>query len=119
MRDRATELLSLLHLDPAVFRHKYPHQLSGGEQQRVGVARALAAEPEILLMDEPFGALDPITRGALQEEIARIHAGSRTTISLCASKCSSQRRYSLPSMIGSAMRGSRPMSSRSTNAFTP
>jgi osmoprotectant transport system ATP-binding protein len=80
MRDRATQLLSLLHLDPALFRHKYPHQLSGGEQQRVGVARALAAEPEILLMDEPFGALDPITRAALQEEIARIHAESRTTI---------------------------------------
>jgi osmoprotectant transport system ATP-binding protein len=80
MRDRATELLGLLHLDPAVFRHKYPHQLSGGEQQRVGVARALAARPEILLMDEPFGALDPITRAALQEEIARIHAESRTTI---------------------------------------
>jgi osmoprotectant transport system ATP-binding protein len=80
MRDRAVELLGLLHLDPAVFRHKYPHQLSGGEQQRVGVARALAARPEILLMDEPFGALDPITRAALQEEIARIHAESRTTI---------------------------------------
>jgi osmoprotectant transport system ATP-binding protein len=80
MRDRATELLILLHLDPAIFRHKYPHQLSGGEQQRVGVARALAAQPEILLMDEPFGALDPITRAALQEEIARIHGESRTTI---------------------------------------
>jgi osmoprotectant transport system ATP-binding protein len=80
IRARATELLTLLKLDPGSFRSKYPHQLSGGEQQRVGVARALAANPDILLMDEPFGALDPITRGALQEEIARIHAESRTTI---------------------------------------
>jgi osmoprotectant transport system ATP-binding protein len=80
MRDRATELLVRLKLDPGRFRAKYPHQLSGGEQQRVGVARALAANPEILLMDEPFGALDPITRGALQDEIARIHAESGTTI---------------------------------------
>jgi osmoprotectant transport system ATP-binding protein len=80
IRDRATELLTLLKLDPDSFRGKYPHQLSGGEQQRVGVARALAANPDILLMDEPFGALDPITRGTLQEEIARIHVESRTTI---------------------------------------
>jgi osmoprotectant transport system ATP-binding protein len=79
-RERTTELLALLKLDPERFRGKYPHQLSGGEQQRIGVARALAAHPEILLMDEPFGALDPITRAALQEEIARIHAESRTTI---------------------------------------
>lgn len=79
--DRVTELLALLNLDEQ-FRHRFPHQLSGGQQQRVGVARALAADPEVLLMDEPFGALDPVTRGALQQEIARIHQISGRTIVL-------------------------------------
>ncbi|XBS71028.1 ABC transporter ATP-binding protein [Acerihabitans sp. KWT182] len=82
IRDRVTELLELLHLNAAQFRGRYPHQLSGGQQQRVGVARALAADPEVLLMDEPFGALDPVTRGALQQEIARIHQLSGRTIVL-------------------------------------
>ena len=69
---RVSELLSLFRLDPATFSGKYPHQLSGGEQQRVGVARALAARPELLLMDEPFGALDPLTRTHLQDELLHI-----------------------------------------------
>ena len=77
---RIDELLALLRLDPATYRDKFPHQLSGGEQQRVGVARALAADPELLLMDEPFAAVDPITRDALQSEIARIHRETGKTI---------------------------------------
>jgi osmoprotectant transport system ATP-binding protein len=77
---RVSELLELFRLDPAGYRRKYPHQLSGGEQQRVGVARALAADPELLLMDEPFAAVDPITRDALQAELARIHRATQKTI---------------------------------------
>ncbi len=77
---RVDELLDLLRLDAARLRDAYPHMLSGGQQQRVGVARALAAGPSILLMDEPFGALDPVTRAELQAEIRRIHAETGCTI---------------------------------------
>src|SRR4051812_48092423 len=67
------ELIKLVRLDGTKHRERFPAELSGGEGQRVGVARALAAEPKIMLMDEPFGALDPLTRDALGEDYRRLH----------------------------------------------
>ncbi|WP_166253475.1 ABC transporter ATP-binding protein [Marinobacter salicampi] len=76
---RVDELMTLLGLDPAIHADKFPQQLSGGQAQRVGVARALAADPNILLMDEPFGAVDAITRENLQLEMLRIQQQVRKT----------------------------------------
>jgi osmoprotectant transport system ATP-binding protein len=77
---RVDELLALIRLEPALYRDRKPRELSGGEAQRVGVARALAAQPRVLLMDEPFAAVDAIVRASLQDEIARVHRELGTTI---------------------------------------
>jgi osmoprotectant transport system ATP-binding protein len=77
---RIHELLNFMGLDPSTYLDRYPHQLSGGEQQRVGVARALATDSECLLMDEPFGALDALTRLSLQDEILRLKHDLKKTI---------------------------------------
>ena len=80
IRERVSELLDLVGLTPEVFRGRFPSQLSGGQLQRIGVARALAAEPPLVLMDEPFGALDPITREQLQNEFLALQSRIRKTI---------------------------------------
>src|SRR5215211_3712071 len=80
IRARVDELLQTVGLDPAVFGDRYPAQLSGGQRQRAGVARALAADPGVLLMDEPFSAVDPIVRERLQTEFLRLQETVRKTI---------------------------------------
>lgn len=77
---RVDELLELIGLDPEVTRNKFPTQLSGGQMQRVGVARAMAADPPVMLMDEPFGAVDPIARNHLQDEFLRLQKEMRKTV---------------------------------------
>ena len=80
VRARVNELLEVFQLDPAAYAAKFPHELSGGQQQRVGVARALAAGPNVLLMDEPFGALDPIIRNKAQDDLLDIQRRFGTTV---------------------------------------
>jgi osmoprotectant transport system ATP-binding protein len=79
-KERGRELLHAVGLDPANFARRYPHQLSGGQRQRVGLARALAGEPFILLMDEPFGALDPLTRAEMQDMLRDLLARLKKTV---------------------------------------
>lgn len=79
-RRRAAELLEIVALDPSMFLKRFPRELSGGQQQRVGVARALASDPPVMLMDEPFGAIDPINREVIQDEFMRIQRQVRKTV---------------------------------------
>ncbi|WP_033541988.1 ABC transporter ATP-binding protein [Planococcus sp. CAU13] len=78
--ERVDELLELVGLEPSVYKQRYPLELSGGQQQRVGVVRALAGDPNIVLMDEPFSALDPISREQLQEDLRNLQQEIRKTI---------------------------------------
>jgi osmoprotectant transport system ATP-binding protein len=77
---RVDELLTTVGMDPADYRRRYPKELSGGQRQRVGVARAMSGDPDVMLMDEPFGAIDPITRDRLQNEFLRIQSEIKKTI---------------------------------------
>ena len=80
IKNRVEELLELVNLDPEVNMYKYPAQLSGGQKQRIGVARSLAADPDVILMDEPFGAIDPINREKLQDAFIEIQEKIKKTI---------------------------------------
>ncbi|HKD16119.1 MAG TPA: ATP-binding cassette domain-containing protein [Candidatus Angelobacter sp.] len=80
IRARTEELLELVGLPPSQFRNRYPNQLSGGQRQRVGLGRALASDPPILLMDEPFGALDPLTRAGIQKEFKNLQQRLNKTV---------------------------------------
>ena len=79
-RQRAAELLEMVALDPSIFLKRYPKELSGGQQQRIGVLRAIAHDPPVLLMDEPFGAIDPINRAVIQDEFLKMQAVLKKTI---------------------------------------
>ena len=81
-QQRATDLMSMVALDPNKFLHRYPKEMSGGQQQRIGVIRALAADPPVLLMDEPFGAVDPINREAIQNEFLDMQRQLKKTVML-------------------------------------
>ncbi|WP_206857410.1 ABC transporter ATP-binding protein [Candidatus Enterococcus mangumiae] len=78
--ETSDQLLAKVGLDPDIYRDRMPQELSGGEQQRVGIVRALAANPEVILMDEPFSALDPLSRASLQELVLSLHKELGTTI---------------------------------------
>ena len=80
IKERTKELMELVQLDYETYRKRYPNSLSGGEQQRVGIARALAVKPRLMLMDEPFGAIDAITRSKLQQELLRLYENAQNTI---------------------------------------
>lgn len=80
INNRVEELLKLVDLEPSTYKNRYPNQMSGGQQQRVGIARSLAANPEIIIMDEPFSAIDPVTRLKLQDELLKMQKKESKTI---------------------------------------
>lgn len=80
IKEKTLSLMEMVGMDPTIYLDRYPTELSGGQQQRIGVARAFATDPDIILMDEPFSALDPITRSQLQDELANLQAKLRKTI---------------------------------------
>src|SRR5699024_8221882 len=80
VRNRSRELLDMVGLDPSTYEKKMPDELSGGEQQRIGVIRALAADTDIILMDEPFSSLDPISRKQLQQDIKSLQKEIQKTV---------------------------------------